>query len=89
MTKESNASLQTDALTKREVMLKKRIDLEKVGFSQCNPGYLSTSQACMCAIALCRPDLLEKERITPSQAWSRINREQLDAILEFTGANAK
>lgn len=47
--------------------------------------YLSTSQACMCAIALCRPDLLEKERITPSQAWSRINREQLDAILEFTG----
>lgn len=51
------------------------------------PRYLSTSQSCMCAIALCRPDLVEKEHITPSQAWSRINREQLDAILEFAGVH--
>lgn len=51
--------------------------------------YLSTSQRCMCAIALCRPSLLEEERITPSQAWQRIDAEQLDAILEFTGAKAK
>lgn len=48
--------------------------------------YLSTSQACMVGLALCRPDLLEKERYTAAEAWKRIDEDQLRAILDFTGA---
>lgn len=45
--------------------------------------YLSTSESCMCALALCRPDLLPNG-MTAVQAWHRIDDEQLAAILEFT-----
>ena len=44
--------------------------------------YLSTSQACMCALALCRPDLLPNG-MTATQAWRRIDDVQLAAILEW------
>jgi hypothetical protein len=48
--------------------------------------YLSTSQACMCALALCRPDLLQQDGYTVAEAWQRIDEGQLRAILEFNGA---
>ncbi len=48
--------------------------------------YLSTSQACMVGLALCRPDLIEGAGYTVVEAWKRIDEEQLRAILEFTGA---
>lgn len=45
--------------------------------------YLSTSQACMCALALCRPDLLPDD-YSAADAWKRIDDGQLAAIIEFT-----
>lgn len=45
--------------------------------------YLSTSQACMVGIALCRPALLDEAKCTVKESWRRIDSDQLSAILKF------
>lgn len=48
--------------------------------------YLSTSQACMCALALGRQDLLKSEKKTWPEAWRRIDMIQFESIVHFHNA---
>lgn len=61
----------------------KNLAILKAFASSGQAGYLSTSEVCMCSLAFCRPDLLPA-MYTSTDAWKRIDDEQLAAILEFT-----
>jgi hypothetical protein len=57
--------------------------IEQVQQSGWQNVYLSSSEACMVALALCMPEILQHQRLSAAEAWRRIDKQQMDIVTSW------